>query len=102
MGRDILTFVNIEIVENKFYHYKSPIFFQKMWILKMYQCLRRFLLVKKQNKCFTCYLHNDYKIKPLHIMLPKTGACRKNYDGQTKWMYFLIEDDDLQKKYNTI
>ena len=26
----------------------------------------------------------------------------KSYDGQPKWMYFLIEDDDLLEKYNTI
>ena len=35
-------------------------------------------------------------------MLPKTSAYVKSYDGQTKWMYFLTEDDDLLKKYNTI
>ena len=35
-------------------------------------------------------------------MLPKTSAHVKSYDGQTKWMYFLIEDDDLLEKYNTI
>ena len=35
-------------------------------------------------------------------MLPKTSAYVKNYDGQTKWMYFLIEDEDLLEKYNTI
>ena len=35
-------------------------------------------------------------------MLPKTKADVKNYDGQTKWMYFLIEDDNLLKKYNTV
>ena len=28
-------------------------------------------------------------------MLPKASAYVKSYDGQTKWMYFLIEDDDL-------
>ena len=28
-------------------------------------------------------------------MLPKTSAYVKNYNGQTKLMYFLIEDDDL-------
>ena len=45
----------------------------------------------------------DYnKVKPLHIMLPKTSAHVKSYDGQTEWMYFLIEDDDLLEKYNTI
>ena len=36
-------------------------------------------------------------IKPLNIMLPKTSAYEKSYDEQTKWMYFLIEDDDLLK-----
>ena len=35
-------------------------------------------------------------------MLPKTRAYVKSYDEQTKWMYFLIEDDDLLEKYNTI
>ena len=28
-------------------------------------------------------------------MLPKTRAYVKSYDGQTKWMWFLIEDDNL-------
>ena len=28
-------------------------------------------------------------------MLPKTSAYVKSYNGQTKWMYFLLEDDDL-------
>ena len=34
-------------------------------------------------------------------MLPKTNEYVKR-DGQTKLMYFLIEDDNLLKKYNTI
>ena len=46
-------------------------------------------------------LHN-YKVKPLHIMLPKKSTCVKSYDRQTKWIYFLIEDDHSLKKYNTI
>ena len=29
------------------------------------------------------------------------SAYVKDYDGQTKWMYFLIEDDDLFEKCNT-
>ena len=36
------------------------------------------------------------------MMLPKTSAYVKRYDGQTKWMHFLIEDDDLLEKYNNI
>ena len=35
-------------------------------------------------------------------MHSKTSAYVKSYDGQTKWMYFLIEDDELLEKYNTI
>ena len=34
-------------------------------------------------------------------MLPKTNVYVKNCDGQTKWMYFLIENGDLLGKYNT-
>ena len=32
----------------------------------------------------------------------KTSDYVKSYDGQTKWMYFLIENDDLLEKYNAI
>ena len=35
-------------------------------------------------------------------MLPKTRALVKSYDRQTKWVYFLIEVNDLLEKYNTI
>ena len=47
-------------------------------------------------------MHNDTKATPLHIMLLKISVYLKSYDGQTKWMYFLTEDDDLLEKYNTI
>ena len=33
-------------------------------------------------------------------MLPKTTGYVKSYNGQVKWMYFLIEDDYLLEKYN--
>ena len=35
-------------------------------------------------------------------MLPKTSTYVKIYDGQTKCMYFLTEDDELLKIYNSI
>ena len=35
-------------------------------------------------------------------MLPKTSSYVKSYDGQTKCMCFLIEDDDLLEKHYTI
>ena len=47
-------------------------------------------------------MYDNHKVKPLHIMIPETSAYVKSYDGQTKWMYFLIEDDELLEKYTTI
>ena len=40
------------------------------------------------------YLYNDNKVKPLY-MFRKASTYVKSYDGPNKWMYFLIEDDDL-------
>ena len=57
---------------------------------------------EKNFKYFIGYLYDNHKVKPLYITLPKTSAYLKGYDGQTKWMHFLIEDDDLLEKYNTI
>ena len=55
------------------------------------------LLSKKfssgKKKCFTGYLYRDYKIKLLHIMLPKASVYLNSYDGQTRYMHFLIKDD---------
>ena len=35
-------------------------------------------------------------------MLPITSAYVKIHDRQTKWMYFLFEDNDVLEKYNWI
>ena len=35
-------------------------------------------------------------------MFSKTNFYVKRYDGQTKWMYFGIEDDYLLENYNII
>ena len=35
-------------------------------------------------------------------MLSKTSPYVKSYDGQTKWMYFSIDDDEFLGKYNTV
>ena len=71
MGKEILTFGDIEIEKNKFYSNKTPIFLKDVDIEK----------VLVSNKISFGYLHNDNKVKPLHIMLPKTSAYVKSYDG---------------------
>ena len=38
----------------------------------------------EKYKYFTSYEDDDYKIKPLHKILPKISAYVKSYDGETK------------------
>ena len=55
---------------------------------------------KKNYKFFIGDLYDDYKIKPLHIVLLKTKIYVKCSDCQIEWMHCLIEDDDLLGKYD--
>ena len=63
---------------------------------------KKFYSGEKNHRYFIGYLYHDYKVKPVRIILPKTNAYVKSHDEQSKWIYFLIEDDELLKKYNTI
>ena len=101
MGKKFLTFGDIEIEKNEFYPNKILIPLRDVDIEKV-SVSNKISFCEKNYKYFIGYLHNDKKVKPLHIIIPKTSAYVKSFDGQTNWMYVLIEDDDLLKKYNTI
>ena len=57
---------------------------------------------EKNYKYFIGYMDDDYKIKLLFRMLKKISAYVKRRNSETNWMYFLIENDDLLKKYDNI
>ena len=57
-------------------------------------------MVKKGFKYFICY-KDAKKIKPSCISLPKMTEYRKDFD-ETKYIYFLIKDDELLEQYNEI
>ena len=40
-------------------------------------------------------------MRPLYLFLPEMSAYRKDFD-ETKYMLFLIKDDELLRKYNDI
>ena len=40
-------------------------------------------------------MYSGNKVKLLHVMVSKTNAYVKSIDGETKWVYSLIEDDDV-------
>ena len=94
-------FGDMEIKKRKFCHCKNLIFLEyadndNIKVSSMVSS------VEKSYKYFIDYKDDDYKIKPLHIMLPKTSAYVKIYYGETEWVKFLINDDDLLEKCSGI
>ena len=57
---------------------------------------------EKNYKHFINYKDDDHRIKPLRIMLLRTSAYVKCCNGETKWVSFFIEDDELLGTYINI
>ena len=87
MGKEILTIGNTETEKNKYYQYKSLFPLRGVDIEKVLVS-NKIYFSERNYKYFIGYLDNDHKVKLLHIILPKTSAYVKCYDGQTKWKYF--------------
>ena len=88
MGKDILTFDNIEIEKNEFYYNENPIFLNDIDIEKVLVS-NKIPFGEKNCKYFIGYLYHGNKAKPLHIMLPKASAYVKSYDGHAKCIFWL-------------
>ena len=65
--------VEIELEKHKFCRYKSAISLKDV-DMENVLVANKISSGKKNLKYFIGYLHDDYKITPLHIMLPKTRA----------------------------
>ena len=65
--------------KTKFYNHKSPVFKKDVGIEKVLVS-NKISCTIKNYKHFISYLHDNYKIKQLHIMLPKTSAYVKRCD----------------------
>ena len=101
MDEKMFTFGDIEIEKNKFSSYKKSQFSEDADIDSVL-ISDKISTGERNYKYFIGYLYNNYKIKPLHKMLPIPSAYINNYDEETNWIYFLIKDGDLLNKYNTI
>ena len=92
IGKEILTFEDIQIKKYMFYRHESPTCLKDVNIKKVLVSKKISFGEKKNLKYFISYLYNDNKGNPVHIMFPKTSDYVKSYDGKTKWMHFLFED----------
>ena len=101
MGKEIITPADNEIEKHKFQYYKNPIFSEDVNIDNVLLS-NKISFSGKNYKYFIGYLYDGFIIKPLHIMLSKRSTYIESYNVQTKWNFFLIEDNNLSKKCNTI
>ena len=67
MGAEILRFADIEIGKNKFYCYKTSIFFKKDADIEKVLVCNKFFLEEKIYKYFIGYLYIDDRVKSLHV-----------------------------------
>ena len=80
MGKEILIFGDIEIEKINFTIIKV-LSFQKILVdIEILLVPNKISYCKKNYKHSIGYLHNDYKVNPSHIMLPKTSAYVKMID----------------------
>lgn len=79
-----------KIVKHKFHGYKYPIFSEDVHTDNILTS-KKIFSGERNYKYFIGYINGYYKFKPLHIMVPKTNTYLKCYDGETKWIHFLIE-----------
>ena len=77
ISKEILTFSGIKTLKNNFYCYSSPIFLGDVDINNILGS-DKFSLGEKNYKYIIVYLSDNFKFKPLHIMLPKTKAYVKS------------------------
>ena len=98
MDEKMFTFGDVEIEKNKFSSYKKSQFSEDTDIDSVL-ISDKISTGERNYKYFIGYLYNNYKIKPLHKILPIPSAYINNYDEETNWIYFLIKDGDLLNKY---
>ena len=101
MGKEILTFGDIEIKKKKNLTPQKSCFLNDVDIGKVLVS-NKISFGEAKYKYFIGYLYDNGKVKSSHIMVLKASTYVKIYDGQIKRTYFLIEDDDLLERYNTI
>ena len=96
MGKEVITFDNIEVEKHKFHQHKSPI---SIWDVNINKIIVSSKVPFGKNcfKNFRWYHKGDRKVTPLCIILPKVRAQRRDFD-ETKCMSFSIKDDELLEK----
>ena len=84
MSKEIKTFGNIQIEKSKFHLRKNLILLNDVHIVNILTSSTASTVSTdaKNYIYFIGYNNDNYKMKPLHIMLPKSSAYVKGYDSE--------------------
>ena len=94
MDKKMIQFNDAEIEKQNFHQDKSLISISNIDINKIVVS-NKVSCGKKGFKCFFCY-KDAKKLRPLCIFLQEMSVYRRDFD-ETKYMTFLIKDDELLK-----
>ena len=89
MDEEIITFDDIETEKHKFHRYKSFIFAED-WDIDNILVFNKISSGEKNHKFFIGYLHDDFEINSLNIMLAKTSAYIKNMIVKINGCFFFF------------
>ena len=98
MGKEIMTFGDIEVQKYKFCQSKSPVSINDVDISKIVVS-NRILFAERGFKYFVGY-EDGKKVTKL-VNASKMSSYRRDFD-KTKYISFLINYDELLKQYNEI
>ena len=83
MGKEILKKERLAILRLKKINFTTikVLFLKKDVDIEKVLISRKISSGEENYKYHIGYLYNDHKVKSLHLMLPKTSAYVKSYDG---------------------
>ena len=95
MGKEIITFADIEIKKQRFHSHKNPISIYDVDINKIVASIK--VPFSKIDLKYCIGYKDLTKIRPLYIMLSKISIYRREFD-ETKYMSLLIKNVELLEK----
>ena len=100
MRKEIIMFDNNKVEKHKFHQHKNPISMYDVNINRIVVSTK-FPFSKKGFKYFIGYENYYEEIMSLCILLPKLSGYKRHFD-ETKYMSFLIKNNELLEKYKEV
>ena len=102
MVAEVLGCGEIGIDKNTFHNNKPSISINEVEINRIVLFDKASCDNKGSLKRYIGYIHKDGTISPLNVKLPHPTGYTKHFNNGNKLINFLVDDNELLKKYNEI